>query len=186
MNELELEYEDQGRASKSLQKREAQALQELGAELAELTRDQLSHLPLSDQLHEALLDALSIHAHGARKRQVKYIGGLLSRTDPAPIRAALAGLKSQSVQATRELHRVERWRDRLLAEGDAALGLLMAEYPAADGQEIRQLIRNARRELAAAKPPKSARLLFKLLRALLSGDSHGEQADLPETDQEEG
>lgn len=40
----------------------------------------------------------------------------------------------------------------------------MAEYPSLDRQLLRQLIRNARRERDADKPPASARKLFRLLR----------------------
>lgn len=161
------EQEEPQYVSKSQLKREALATRGLGAELAELSREQLSRLSLPDHIHAALLAALSIHAHGARKRQIKYIGSLLSREDPEPIREGLARLQSKSLHETRELHKIEQWRDRLLAEGDTALKPLLALYPQANSQELRQLIRNAQREHATAKPPKSARLLFKAVKQLL-------------------
>ena len=65
------------------------------------------------------------------------------------------------------MHHIEKWRDDLLAEGDSALERLLTEYPTADRQFLRQLIRNAKKELQANKPPKSARSLFKYLRDLL-------------------
>ncbi|WP_054773387.1 ribosome biogenesis factor YjgA [Methylogaea oryzae] len=178
MHDPEAEYEDegQGRVSRSQLKREAQASRDLGAELAALSRDQLTRLNLPDALHEALVAALAIDAHGARKRQIKYIGGLLSRLDPEPIRQGLARLQSKNVQATQELHKIEQWRDRLLAEGDGALRQLLAQYPEADSQALRQLIRNAQKEHAAGKPPKSARLLFKAVKALLQAE-RGEAAE---------
>lgn len=185
MHEPEEEYEDQGRISRTQLKREAQASRDLGAELAELSREQLLRLNLPDPLHEALLAALSIDAHGARKRQIKYIGGLLSRLDPEPIRQALARLQSKNAQATQELHKIEQWRDRLLAQGDGALRQLLEQYPAADSQALRQLIRNAQKEHAAGKPPKSARLLFKAVKALLLAESE-ELEEPSEADQADG
>ena len=65
------------------------------------------------------------------------------------------------------MHHIERWRDRLLEEGDTALELLLEEYPLADRQYLRQSIRNAKKEMQANKPPKTARGLFKYLRELL-------------------
>jgi len=73
-------------------------------------------------------------------------------------------------EARRDFHRLEAWRDRLLAEGDAALPELLAEFPGADRQQLRQLIRNAHRERAAQKPPRAARLLFRYLRELAAQD----------------
>lgn len=185
MHESEEKNEDLGYVSKAQLKREAQALRDLGAELAELSGEQLIRLNLPAQLHEALMAALAIDAHGARKRQIKYIGGLLSRLDPEPIKEALARLQSKSVQATRELHKIEQWRDRLLAQGDGALRQLLEHYPAADSQALRQLIRNAQKEHAAGKPPKSARLLFKAVKALLLAENDG-AAKPSEADQADG
>lgn len=173
MYKPEREYEEQVYISKSQLKREAEALQELAAELAKLSREQLQKLSLTDPVREALTAALTITQHGARKRQLKYIAGLLSREDPTSLREALARLQHKSRQATQELHHIEQWRDRLLAQGDAALPALLAQYPDADCQVLRQLIRNAQREQAAAKPPKSARLLFQALKGLEAAATAG-------------
>jgi ribosome-associated protein len=64
------------------------------------------------------------------------------------------------------MHRAERLRERLLQD-DAALTDFLAEFPAADAQQLRRLVRAARREHDAARPPKSARELYKLLHALV-------------------
>lgn len=164
------EYEDDTpeRPSKSQLKREAQSFRDLGEELAALPRDQLAKLDLPEAVREAVQAAQAITAHGARKRQLKYLGGLLSRQDTESLQQAVAKLKQPGLEATRLLHRIESWRDRLLEQGDSALADLLQQYPAADSQALRQLIRNARREHAAAQPPKSARLLFKALRSLIT------------------
>ena len=77
----------------------------------------------------------------ARRRQVQYVGKLMRYVDPAPIQARLDGWRSTSAGHTAQLHHIERWRERLLAEPDA-LALFIAEHPAADTQQLRTLIRN--------------------------------------------
>lgn len=152
--------------SKSQRKRDSAALQDLGAELVEMSKSKLAAIPLDDALREAIALAQSIKAHGGRKRQILYIGKLLRSADVEPIREALAKLDQTDAASVAHLHRLERWRERLLTEGNDALTQLLGEYPAADSQRLRQLIRNAQQEHAAGKPPKSSRELFKYLREL--------------------
>ncbi|MGZ4998507.1 MAG: ribosome biogenesis factor YjgA, partial [Methylobacter sp.] len=68
--------------------------------------------------------------------------------------------------AVREHHTAERWRDRLIAEGNDALTELLDEQPHADRQLLRQLLRNAQKEAETNKPPKSSRLLYRQLKEL--------------------
>ena len=68
------------------------------------------------------------------------------------------------------MHTLERWREELLA-GDPALARFLQEYPGADSQKLRTLIRNARREQSAALPPKSHRELFRVLREMTTKQS---------------
>ena len=63
-------------------------------------------------------------------------------------------------------HHLERWRDRLIEEGDAALGDALAEWPGLDRQQLRQLVREARRERDQSKPRGAGRKLFRYLRSL--------------------
>ncbi len=75
--------------SKSQRKREATALQSMGETLVALKPVQLAKIPLPDELREAVLAARQMQQHGARKRQLQYIGKLMRQIDPEPIRAAL-------------------------------------------------------------------------------------------------
>lgn len=153
--------------SKSQLKRDAHDLFDLGEELTALPAHQLAAIALADELRDAVAAARAITAHGARKRQLKYIGKLLRHEDPAPIRAALDAFAGRHALGVAHHHLCERWRDRLIAEGDAALSALLQEYPAADRQQLRQLVRQAQAEAAAAKPPRSSRELFRHLRELI-------------------
>lgn len=154
------------RPSRSQLKREVEALQDLGEELMQLSVDTLKKFALPDNLLAALLEAKKITANGAIRRQRQYIGKLMRSVDPTPIEAQLRIVRGENDQHTAWLHRIERWRDRLLAD-DGALDELMDDYAVDDIQALRQAIRNARREKAEARPPKAYRQIFQILRALI-------------------
>lgn len=161
------EYDEDGELiliSKSQLKRESQALQDLGEALVELPSHQLALIPMPEELADAVALARKITARGGRKRQLQYIGKIMRRVEAEPIQQAVDNLAAGSAREIARLHRLESWRDRLLAEGDAALGELLDEYPTLDRQHLRQLIRNGQKELAQQKPPKSAREIFRYLR----------------------
>jgi ribosome-associated protein len=151
--------------SKSQRKRDALALQALGEELIGLSPSQLEGVPLPDAVRDAVLGGRAL-ARGAYRRQVRYLGRLLRETDVAPIIQALAAYRSASHADKARLKRIERWRERLMEEGDAAVAALLDTHPGADAQQLRQLLRNARKEQAAGRPPRSYRQLYRFLKAL--------------------
>src|SRR3546814_9755190 len=73
------------------------------------------------------------------------------------IRDALDAGGESARQETALLHRAERWRERLLEEGDAALAELIEAHPSADRQQLRQLVRNTLDERKRNKPPHAFR-----------------------------
>jgi ribosome-associated protein len=152
--------------SKTQRKKDMSDLQALGAELTALSSDTLKKMKLPEDLLAALLDYKRISAHGALKRQEQYIGKLMRAVDPEPIRQFLAILKGESNEHNAWLHRVERWRERLMAE-DSTLQQFLAEHPDADVQQLRTLIRNGRKELQENKAPKNFRVLFQEIKRLI-------------------
>ena len=155
--------------SKTQRKKLDHALQAIGEELVALPADKLRQLNLSERLHDAVLEARNISKFGALSRQMQYIGRLMREDgDGEAIRRQLDIWSGVSRQDTAQLHRIERWRTRLLAE-DSALQEFLDGYPGADAQRLRTLIRNTRMEYAAGKPPKNFRELFQELREILSG-----------------
>lgn len=156
--------------SKSQRKREMLALQDLGEELVKLSKEQFEKITLPDDLHDAIVEARHIHQRGAHKRQLQYIGRLMRNVDPAPIQEQLDTIHGHSRQAAENLHQIERWRDRLMTDGDRTLEELVEQYPETDRQYLRQLIRNANRETHDNKPPKSARAMFRYLRDLINSE----------------
>ena len=159
------------RPNKSQIKRDIAVLFDLGEELVGLSTAQLSTLELPEELYKAVISTVGMPPKGARKRQLKFICGLLRKLDVEPLLEKLARIKNQSAHATREHHKVERWRDRLIAEGQAALTELIDEYPQTDRQLLRQLMRSAQKEAAEARSPKSSRDLYRYLKELFEVDS---------------
>lgn len=154
---------DADEVSRSQKKRDVEALQKLGAALVDLPAAKLDALALPGELLSAVRDAQRIRSHEARRRQMQFIGKIMRRVDPGPVRAALAGVAGQSAAARAEQKRLEGWRERLIGD-DGALTAYAAAHPGADLQALRTLIRNARRELAESRPPRAQRELFRMIR----------------------
>lgn len=164
MHEQEYEDDDDEMViSKSQRKRESTALQDLGKELFELSRDQLKKMDLPELLLGALLEAKRLTSHGAMRRQMQYIGKVMRDIETEPILQQLAAIRGESNVAKAAFHALENWRSRLIQD-DAALPEWLARHPETDVQQFRQLIRNARKEAAESKPPKASRALFRILR----------------------
>jgi ribosome-associated protein len=138
-------------------------LQELGAAMIDLPGGRLETLGLPEDLAHAIQEASRITSHGARRRQLQYIGKLMREVDPEPIRAALEEFAGSSRTAIARRKQLERWRSRLI-EDDGALTEFARAHPAADLQALRTLIRNARKERAEARAPRAQRELFRILR----------------------
>lgn len=156
--------------SRSQQRREALDVLALAAQLVALDNGRLAKLPVPDHLRPHIADARRITSHIAHKRQLAFLAKQMRREDDEAldaIRDALDAGGEAARQETALLHRAERWRERLLEEGDAALAELLAEFPHADRQQLRQLARNAIEERNRNKPPKAFRELFREIRALL-------------------
>jgi len=152
--------------SRTKKKQQVEELQRLGAALIALPAAQLDALELPAQLLAAVREAQRITSHGALRRQVQFIGKVMRKVDPEPVRAAVAAIAGRSAAARARQKRLEHWRERLIAD-DSALTAFASENPGADLQSLRALIRNARKEFAAAKPPRAQRELFRVLRDLV-------------------
>jgi ribosome-associated protein len=155
--------------SRSEQRRAALDVLALGQQLAALSAAQLAKLPIPDDLMPHIVDTQRITSHVAHKRQLAFLAKQMRREDDATLDAIRDALDAGGEAGRREtalLHRVEGWRDRLLADGDAALSDLLVEFPEADRQHLRQLARNAVDERNRNKPPHASRELFRALREL--------------------
>ena len=181
-SDLEDDDAADARPSKTALKRQMHELQELGEALMTLPDDRIDALGLPESLREAVREAQRTKSFEGRRRQIQYLGKLMRRADSgggiAPIREAVASFRLGHAKDALALHEAERWRAELIAD-DAALERGLAAHPGTDVQALRSLIRNARKEAAAAPPaaPGAAqrqgrgyRELFQRLRAILNED----------------
>jgi ribosome-associated protein len=154
--------------SKTKLKAEADAQQAIGKKLIDLPKDRLIKLALPEALFDAIVEAKRITANGAIRRQLQYIGRLMRDIDATPIVEQLSRWEGKHNEENARFHMLERWRDRLIGDSSSTvLQELVALYPQIEIQQLRTLIRNAQKEAAANKPPKSSRELFKLIRAIV-------------------
>jgi ribosome-associated protein len=186
-SEFEQEYE---RPSKTELKRLSDALQALGAELVDAPRDRIKRVPMPDDVREAILTCQSITNHEGRRRAMQFVGKKMRTLDEeevAVIQRTIEGWKGASKADTAAMHALERHRDRLLTD-DAALTTLLSENPELDVQQLRTLIRNARKEQAENKPPKAYREIFQILKQVdakrRAKPADGEDGDLDAEDQD--
>ena len=164
-SEFEQEYE---RPSKSELKRQMSELQKLGEELVAEARDRVKRVPMPEDVRDAILMCQTITNHEGRRRQRQFVGKkrrTLDEAEIAVIQQTIDSWKGMSKADTAALHALERRRDKLLAD-DKALTTLLAEHAELDGQHLRTLIRNARKEQAENKPPKAYREIFQILKDL--------------------
>ena len=174
--ELKRELKGTDEQSRTDLKRESAELQKLGEELLTLRADLLERLELSEKLKDAVLEAKRITSFEGKRRQMQFIGKLMRLVDPAvleTVRAALTEQTSGSAQENLILHLAENWRERLLGAEDA-FGDWLAQHPDIDSQQLRALIRQARKDAVPEKPGAAVRHgrayrdIFQILREHLT------------------
>jgi ribosome-associated protein len=168
------------RPSKSALKRQMHDLQALGQELSELPESRVDKLDLPESLRDALAEYRRTRSHEGRRRQLQFVGKLMRQADEASIREAVAAYKLGSAKETLALHEAERWREELLADDDAVTRWL-SRFPETDAQQLRSLVRAARKDAKAEAPEqrrgRSYRELFQLVKSALAVGSSGSADD---------
>ena len=178
--------EEYDRPSKSQRKREMTALQKLGEQLVDASAERVGRIGIPEDLQNAISECRRIKNHEGRRRQLQYVGKLmrsLDEEDIAKINEAVESWKGQSRADTVFMHVLENQREKLLAH-ETALTEFMQRYPHADVQQLRTLIRNARKEVSGGKPPKAYREIYRLLREIMTEPSPA-KAVLQDADSEE-
>ncbi|MDF9787547.1 ribosome biogenesis factor YjgA [Polynucleobacter sphagniphilus] len=154
--------------SKSELKRQMTERQKLAEVLAALSSDALKTIPMDEAIKAAIAETNKIKSFEAIRRHKQYLGKLmrfLDETELEAIQKRLDAIQGVSKAETAKLHFLESYRDRLIAD-DAAFTKLIEQFPEMDIQNMRTLIRNARREKEQNKPPKAYREIFRCLKEL--------------------
>ena len=160
------------RPSKTQLKKDSHELQALGEALVALPDSRVVDLPISDGLRDAVAEYKRTRSHEGKRRQMQYIGKLMRRNDVEPIREAVAAMQLGRAKDSLALHEAERWRVELLASDDA-LTRWTAEHPTSDVQQLRSLIRAARKDAAATPEQRNGRAyreLFQFIKTQAPAD----------------
>ena len=152
--------------SRTRKKKDDRALQAMGEALVALSPEQLAAFDLPAELREALDLARQTRQHGARRRQLQYIGALMRRIDTVPIREALANIQRGDLLKAQAFKRIEAWRDALREGHCKLVEDILVACPQADRQQLKQLARNACREAREGKGPGASRRLFRYLQQI--------------------
>lgn len=197
--ELKRELKGTSEASRTELKRESTELQKLGEDLLTLRADLSKSLDLPEKLSEALADARRITNFEGKRRQMQFVGKLMRQLEPDTLTAVRAALQEQhqgSAKQTLALHQAEQWRDRLIAQ-DEAFGDWIQQFPGTDTQQLRALIRQARKDAPAPdraavsqglapRQGRAYREIFQLVREQLGSTDEAADAmdadETPETD----
>ena len=183
--------------SKTDAKRESEELQQLGQQLLELRGDFFKPLPLPDKLADALADAKRITNFEGKRRQMQFIGKLMRQLDEDTLQAVRHALELQRLghsHDTEQLHQAEQWRDRLI-ESDDAVQQWIQQYPDTDTQQLRALVRQARKDAVPAdkaavsqglapRQGRAYREMFQLVKATLKAAS-GADVETPAADEDD-
>lgn len=151
--QLKAELKGTTESSRTDMKRESDELQDLGTELLTLRADLMDRLDLPEKLKDAIAEAKRITNFEGKRRQIQFVGKLMRRLDEeavAAVRGALDEQRNGSATEKLALHLAEQWRDRLI-HSDEVLLQWMEQYPRTDTQQIRALIRQARKDAPAGK-----------------------------------
>lgn len=151
------------RPSKTQRKKQSHELQGLGEALVALPESRLAALEIPESLRDALKEYRRTKTHEGRRRQMQYIGKLMRKIDPEPLQEAVAAAQMGRAVDALALHQAERWRAELLAD-DEAVTRFKAEHAGADVQQLRSLVRSARKDAAAAPEQRSGKAFRDLFR----------------------
>jgi ribosome-associated protein len=161
--------DDFERPSKTSLKKQAHEQQALGEALADLPETRLVAIDMPEALRDALLEYQRTRSHEGRRRQRQHIGKLMRKAELVPLQEAVAEAQLGRAQDALALHRAEHWRVELVAN-DEALTRWMAEHPATNAQQLRTLVRKARKDLVLPPEQRHGRAwrdLFQFLKPAL-------------------
>ena len=154
------------RPSKTRLKQASHALQDLGEAVVAMPDARIDGLAIAEQLLDALRTFKKTRTHEGKRRQMQYIGKLMRVHDVEPIRQAVTDMQLGRAKDSLALHQAERWRAELFADDDAATRWI-TQHPQTDVQQLRSLVRAARKDAAQVPEKRSGRAyreLFQFIR----------------------
>ena len=163
--------------SKSMLKRESADLQALGKQLLELPDSRLKDLDMPERLRDALDAYKRTRSFEGKRRQLQFIGKVMREVDAEPLREAVAQFQLGHARNALALHQAERWRAELLADDKDVLTRWAQDFPESDLQQLRNLVRSARKDAAEVPEKRSGRAFRELFQFIKHAMEAQEEAD---------
>ena len=168
------------RPSKSALKRESHELQALGKQLLEMPDNRLDDIGMSERLREALDAYKKTKSFEGKRRQLQFIGKVMREVDAEPLREAVAQFQMGHARNALALHQAERWRTELLSDDKDVVTRWAQEFPDADLQQLRALVRSARKDAAEVPEKRSGRAFRELFQFIKHAMEAQDEADKDE------
>lgn len=170
--------------SRSMLKRASQALQVLGQQLLDMPESRLVEIDMPERLRDALADYKKTRSFEGKRRQLQFIGKVMREVDAEPLREAVAQYQLGHAHNALALHQAERWRAELIADDKDAVTRWVADFPDTDVQQLRTLIRNARKDASLDLEKRNGRAfreLFQFIKRAMEAQEKGAAPDQGET-----
>ena len=152
--------------SKTALKNEAKDIHAFGKILVGLTDKQISQIKLPENVQEAIKEFKKLKKNSAKNRQSLYLAKLLRATDISEAQQFVANLKFESQTEIRKFHKIEDWRNKLIADISNLTDFVNLS-PAIDIQKLRKLILNSQKEIKKGGENKFQKELFQLIKRIL-------------------
>jgi ribosome-associated protein len=173
------------RPSKSALKRESHQLQSLGKQLLEMPDNRLDDIGMTERLRDALDAYKKTRSFEGKRRQLQFIGKVMREVDAEPLREAVAQFQMGHARNALALHQAERWRAELLSDEKEVVTRWAAEFPGTDLQQLRALVRNARKDAVEVPEKRSGRAfreLFQYIKQALDANNGEDTSAQPIAD----
>ena len=154
-------YSFDEKPSKTRLKQASHELQELGEAVVALPDSRIDGLEIAEELLDAIRQFKKTRSFEGKRRQMQYIGKLMRKHEVEPIRQAVTDMQLGRAKDSLALHQAERWRAELLADDDATTRWITA-HPETDVQQLRSLVRAARKDAALVPEKRSGRAFREL------------------------
>jgi len=152
--------------SKTALKNEAKDVHAFGKILVGLTDKQIGQIEFPENVHEAIKELKKLKKNSAQKRQSLYLAKLLRGLDLSEAKRFVDHLKFESQAEIKKFHKVEVWRDKLVADISSLTDFVNLS-PGIDIQKLRKLILNSQREIKKGSSTKFQKELFQFIKETL-------------------
>lgn len=174
LHNTSIDQEEDDWVSKSERKRQAEDMQVIARDLMNLSDNQRKKVPMSEDLNDAIKLAIKIkHTKEGFRRQMQFIAKILRNNDVDDIRKAINEFDLRHKRSDVAAMKLELVRDAMLKKGDQAINDFIDDYPNAERQKLRQLIRQANKEAKLEKPAKASKELFQYLKEIYQASGEG-------------